>query len=61
MGIATPTMPLLVYDKRNLKYLKDVPWLDLVEEAWVEKFEKKMDEWLEKLVPIHKIGKAMKA
>ena len=47
--------------KRNLKYLKDVPWLDLVEEAWVEKFEKKMDEWLEKLVPIHKIGKAMKA
>ena len=61
MGIATPTMPLLVYDKRNLKYLKDVPWLDLVEEAWIENFERKMDEWLEKLVPIHKIGKAMKA
>ena len=61
MGIATPTMPLLVYDKRNLKYLKDVPWLDLVEEAWIENFERKMDEWLEKLVPIHKIGKTMKA
>ena len=61
MGIATSTMPLLVYDKRNLKYLKDVPWLDLVEEAWIENFERKMDEWLEKLVPIHKIGKAMKA
>ena len=47
-------MPLLVYDKRNLKYLKDVPWLDLVEEAWIENFERKMDEWLEKLMPIHK-------
>lgn len=45
--------------KTKLKYLKDVPWLDLVEEAWVEHFEKKMDAWLKKLVPIHKIARRL--
>lgn len=44
-------------DTINLKYLKDVPWLDLAGDRWVMRFERKMDKWMKKLVPIYEIAK----
>lgn len=48
-------------DTSNLKYLKDVPWLALVDNRWIARFERKMDKWLRMLLPIYKEAKRINA
>ncbi len=45
--------------KQELKYLKNLPWLDIVGTRYVEEFEKANDLYLPKLVPFYKVAKKL--